>query len=243
MGGTVLRETVGEAKASDADRRAEDPVSAAVSGLIRQLAPGDRLPGERELATTLNVSRAALRDRLSQLEGLGVLERRTGSGTYVRGLEAANLTSALDLAVSASRLSLSALNSVRVALERQAAREAARLAEPVPIAYMRKAVKTMEEPTAGDPDIFQADLSFHRALFNAAANPALSFFADALRGVLKEDLAKRRERMRLLPDDRQMMIDVHLAIYDAVQSGDEEAAMQAIDHHFDIIDQRLLAAT
>lgn len=244
MDGMALRETIdGQAEASDGDRRAEDPVSAAVSELIRQLAPGDRLPGERELATTLNVSRAALRDRLSQLEGLGVLERRTGSGTYVRELESANLTNALDLAVRASRLSLPALHSVRVALERQAAREAARLAEPVPIAYMRKAVKTMQEPTALDADIFQADLSFHRALFNAAANPALSFFADALRGVLKKDLAKRRERMRVWPDDRQVMIDVHLAIYDAVQSGDEQAAMQAIDHHFDLIDQRLLAAT
>ncbi|WP_280243495.1 FadR/GntR family transcriptional regulator [Nocardia abscessus] len=234
----------GRAEAVSAgDRSVEDPVSAAVSSLVRQLAPGDRLPAERELAATLNVSRSALRDRLSQLEGLGVLERRTGSGTYVRELESANLTSALDLAVSASRLSLAALHSVRVALERQAAREAARLGEPVPIAYMRKAVKTMEESTASDPDISQADLSFHRALFNAAANPALSFFADALRGVLKEDLAKRRERMRVLPDDRQVMIDVHLAIYDAVQSGDEQAAMQAIDHHFDVIDQRLLAAS
>lgn len=221
------------------DRHAEDPVSAAVSGLIRQLEPGDRLPGERELAAQLNVSRTALRDRLSQLEGLGVLERRTGSGTYVRELESANLTMALDLAVSVSRLSLDSLHSVRVALERQAACEAARRAEPVPTAYMQEAIRTMEG-SARSSEIFKADFAFHRALFNAAGNPALSFFADALRGVLRDDLAKRRRRMQRLPDDQEVMVEVHTRVYDAIRSGDEIEAMRAIDHHFDVIGQRVV---
>ncbi|MBS1678300.1 MAG: FadR family transcriptional regulator [Actinobacteria bacterium] len=226
----------GDGKARE--RGGEDPVSAAVSGLIRRLEPGDRLPGERELAATLNVSRTALRDRLGQLESLGVLERRTGSGTYVRELESANLTIALDLAVSASRLSLDALHSVRVALERQAAAEAAARAAAVPIAYMREAIGTMEGSSARGPEMFQADLAFHEALFNAAGNPALSFFAAALRGVLRDDLAKRRRRMQRLPDDQEVMVEVHTRVYEAIHAGDAEGAMRAIDHHFDVIGER-----
>jgi DNA-binding FadR family transcriptional regulator len=214
-------------------------VTRAVAGLVRQLSPGERLPSERALAATLKVSRTALRDRLSVLEGLGVLERKTGSGTYVRELESGNLAIALDLAVSASRLSLDSLHSVRVGLERQAASEAARLAEPIPIAYMGKAVKLMRESAARNPEMLDADIDFHRALFTAAGNPALSFFANALSRVLEDDLAHRHRRMGRQPDFRQMMIDVHFGVYDAVRSGDERAAMEAIDRHFEAIDLRL----
>lgn len=42
--------------------------------------PGDRLPGERELAQSLNVSRTTLRDALSQLARTGYVTRRPGRG-------------------------------------------------------------------------------------------------------------------------------------------------------------------
>lgn len=44
---------------------------------------GDRLPSERELATTFNVSRMTLRQAIQTLSDEGILERRIGSGTYV----------------------------------------------------------------------------------------------------------------------------------------------------------------
>ncbi len=216
----------------------DDPVSAALAALVRNLASGERLPSERDLAASLKVSRTALGDRLSVLEALGVLRRRSGSGTYVQDLDSASLTLALSLAISASRLSLSALHSVRRALERQAAFEAATLAEPVPIAHMLKAVKTMQ--SSNDPaEVDNADLAFHSALLHAADNPALNFFADALSGVLRQSLAQRRKRMRRLPDDREVMIELHLAVYEAVHSGDAVAAMRAIDHHFQAFDYLL----
>ncbi len=47
-------------------------------------AAGDRLPPEAELAKTLNVAVGTLRKALSELASRGLLERRQGSGTYVR---------------------------------------------------------------------------------------------------------------------------------------------------------------
>lgn len=47
-------------------------------------AAGDRLPPEAELANTLNVAVGTLRKALSELALRGMLERRQGSGTYVR---------------------------------------------------------------------------------------------------------------------------------------------------------------
>lgn len=44
---------------------------------------GDRLPSERELALSFNVSRMTLRQAIQTLADEGILERRIGSGTYV----------------------------------------------------------------------------------------------------------------------------------------------------------------
>jgi DNA-binding transcriptional regulator YhcF (GntR family) len=47
------------------------------------LLPGSKLPGERELAQRMNVSRPSLREALRVLSLLGVIENRPGSGTYL----------------------------------------------------------------------------------------------------------------------------------------------------------------
>lgn len=49
-------------------------------------AEGDRLPPESELAVTLDVAVGTLRKALAELEARGLLERRQGSGTYVKSL-------------------------------------------------------------------------------------------------------------------------------------------------------------
>src|SRR4051794_18894664 len=47
------------------------------------LVPGERLPSERELARTLEVSRASVREALASLQLQGVVETRKGAGTFV----------------------------------------------------------------------------------------------------------------------------------------------------------------
>lgn len=212
-----------------------DRVSEALADIVHQLGPGARLPSERELAARVGVSRTTLRDRLQVLESLGVITRRQGSGTYVQPLNPAGLTMALNLGISSCHLTLQDLNSVRVALERQAAMEAARVGDPVHIAYLEKAVNTIAYADE-DAAVDEADFSFHDALLRASANPALSFFADALGGVLHRALAERRAEMRRRLDEQneqEVMVALHRRVWEAVRAGDPEAAAAAVDAHFD----------
>lgn len=48
------------------------------------LHPGQRLPSERELAETLAISRASVREALRALSFLGIVETRRGGGTFIR---------------------------------------------------------------------------------------------------------------------------------------------------------------
>ena len=47
------------------------------------LKPGDRLPAEREMMQALAVGRSTIREAIRQLQALGMVETRKGSGSYL----------------------------------------------------------------------------------------------------------------------------------------------------------------
>jgi DNA-binding transcriptional regulator YhcF (GntR family) len=119
-----------------------EPVSA-VSAVTRRLldfftsgeiAAGDRLPAERQLAAQLGVGRSAVREALAALELLGIVSVRTGSGTYLKGSVSELLPQTLSWGHWLGEPKTVELIQVRQVLEVQVARLAAELAsdeEPV----------------------------------------------------------------------------------------------------------------
>src|SRR4026209_2883006 len=67
--------------------------------LTGELAPGDRLPPEADLAANLGLSRTSLREAVRALTVLGVIDTRQGDGSYITGLGPELLLGALGLAV------------------------------------------------------------------------------------------------------------------------------------------------
>ncbi|MFP3579328.1 FCD domain-containing protein [Arthrobacter sp. SIMBA_036] len=204
----------------------DDELLATLARRILSMAEGERLPSERGLAEELGVSRTALRDRLGRLESMGVLERRTGSGSFVRGLRPESISESLMLGLVASQLTVASLRSVRFALERQAAYEAAQRVSHVEVARMAVAVDRMDA-SDDTQELYDADIEFHRALFAASESPALIFFSNVLQGVLSRTLQHLE-----LSDDRIQMRKLHRAIYSSVSLRDPASSMRAIDEHF-----------
>lgn len=213
----------------------EDPLMSALARQVLAMNPGEKLPSEREQAMELGVSRTALRDRLGRLESMGVLERRTGAGTFVRGLRPETVSESLLLGLVASKMTLASLRSVRFALERQAAYEAAQKVDHVSVAHMAVALDRMDASDDSN-ELHEADVAFHEALFTASGSPALIFFADVLHGVLaphqKLSLAADRVRMR----------SVHRNIAQAVAAHTPREAMRAVDEHFAWLDELINAS-
>src|SRR5690625_2435343 len=150
---------------------------------ITEMGQGVKLPSERAQAMDLGVSRTALRDRLSSLESIGILERRKGVGTFTKGLNPEVVQESLFLGMVSSGINLQSLRSVRIALERQAAIEAAQNEDPDAKEGMLQALEVMDISESSEA-LHAADIDFHKAVFTASKSAGLIFFSEVMRGAL-----------------------------------------------------------
>jgi GntR family transcriptional repressor for pyruvate dehydrogenase complex len=212
-----------------------DPIVARLAQLIQGVGPNHRLPSERDMAASLGVSRVALRDRLQGFEILGILERRQGAGTFVRHLDPSGLASLLDLMLASAHVSHADLHVVRIALERESAKQAA-LAPEADLDEMYRCIYIFEHGTRVQ-EIVKADAAFHNHLMRMSGTPGLTFFADALQISLFNSLHYRNERWSTFVGVNSLLVDLHLEIVRAIEMKDPERAAAAVDRHFTTFDQ------
>lgn len=186
------------------------------------LAPGERLPSERELARSLEVSRASVREALAALQLRGVVETRAGAGTFVTADAAAKPGAA------AHDASPSAVLEARAQLEPAVARLAAARAQPdAAVESLLAAMEAATDPTdpAARATWNASDRLFHRQLAAMTGNPVLLVFADHVAALMDEPLWQRlRDGSIATPGRTRIHVAEHRMIYEAIVEGDAEAA-------------------
>jgi DNA-binding FadR family transcriptional regulator len=149
--------------------------------LSGDLAPGDRLPSEREMMESFGVSRPTVREALRVAESLGLITVRHGdpAGPRVLGQPSLGVVRVLDGLLAAERISIAELLETRMVLEGTAAL----LAATRPLAdtqILEEAYRAMEQ--APDFDHFvAADALFHQRVAEVGGNRLLVVFLTALR--------------------------------------------------------------
>jgi GntR family transcriptional repressor for pyruvate dehydrogenase complex len=201
------------------------------------LAPGTRLPPERQLAATLGVGRSAVREALAALEILGIVDVRPGSGTYLRGTASELLPQTLRWGLLIGERNTAELLELRSGLEIYVARLAAARGN----ARELKAVETnLERMRSSIEDLrafAKADQEFHHALGRAAENSMLVDLLHVVRSLLQvyADRAVHSTAAALLA------VEEHDAVLRAVQAGDQDAAASAMAIHMATASARLAA--
>ncbi|MGO2139857.1 MAG: FadR/GntR family transcriptional regulator [Leucobacter sp.] len=219
-----------------------DDVIFRIKEMIRtgDLAPGDRLPPEKELGELLGASRNSLREAVKALEVIRVLDVRRGDGTYVTSLEPSMLLEVMNFAADLhSDDSVLEMFAVRRMLEPQAAAQAARTMDADALAALEREVAGVSEETDTDA-LVQHDSDFHRAIVAAVGNGYLSS--------LVESLAAHTVRARVwraLTQDGATgrTISEHREIARAIASGDSELAAALMTAHIAGIESWLREAT
>ena len=136
-----------------------------------RLTAGDYLPSERVLASTFSVSRSSIREALSILETLGLVETEQGRRPRVRG-KSEDSDKTLTRWHYASRFNENDVYELRLVLETRAARSAAANITPVTIADLAASLASMKAHIRQN-DLLAAvhdDFTFHDLIVHLSGN-------------------------------------------------------------------------
>jgi DNA-binding GntR family transcriptional regulator len=194
--------------------------------LMGMLLRGDLAPNEviteRQIALQLGISRTPMREAVRRLEGERFLERQRSGALVVRALPLEEFMHILN---------------VRRLLEGETARLAAGRMPREELERLRlrfvEAAKLPDDQIT--PEFTDSDRDLHGLIGAYSGNPVL--------GQIIDDLRTRTSMIRFgrLPERRQTVCEEHIAIIDALMSGDGEKSRDAMQHHIDQVRLTILA--
>lgn len=193
-----------------------------------ELIEGSQLPAERDLAKQFGVSRTAVREAIKALQEKGLVDAFPGRGTFVTNGTSNSMRRSLDRIIkSADTDGWAYLVEVREILEPEIAALAAVRADDQDLATMREALEVMDQAGRDSDAYIEADLDFHLALAEAAANPIVLSLIDSIVGLLRE------QRLRIFqvgggPERGQYH---HKRILEAIRRHDSQGARDAMRTH------------
>src|SRR5579863_3580678 len=204
------------------------------------LKAGDQLPAERELAQRFGVSRTAVREAVKTLREKGLVEAYSGRGTFITDGTSQAVRQSFDLMVKIGQPEGSTdLAELRSILEPEIAALAAERAQESDRATLREAVAVMDRSLKDADAYIEADLDFHLALAEGAANPLILSLIDSIVGLLRE------QRLRIFnvaggPERGQFH---HKRILEAVDQRDPKKARDAMKAHLEQVREDCPAST
>ncbi|SDJ05602.1 FadR/GntR family transcriptional regulator [Lentzea albidocapillata] len=188
------------------------------------LSAGDRLPAERDLAASLGVSRASIKQAIVVLEVQGLVEARHGGGTYL-------VRDTLDVEpveqLVERRKRLPEVLEAREALETKLAELAAERRTDAELETIRAALDFMRDEIGGGDNGVEGDRRFHAAVTAAAHS---SLLAEFMKTIAEQITESRTESLRQ-PGRPSRSLAQHTAIYEAIAAGDAKKAAAAMRKH------------
>ncbi|SJZ73468.1 FadR/GntR family transcriptional regulator [Consotaella salsifontis] len=201
--------------------------------------PGSRLPPERELASSLQVSRATVREALLALELMRAIEIRLGSGVFVLPEAARGAGRAAGLVPAAA--GPSEILEMRRLIEGESAYRAAQRGTEAQFEAIGKAVKRMQVAIHDLPRFDRADIEFHLLIAEASGNRLVeSYIAHLWNEMRTNPMWDRWYDRTRATQHRHRSAEDHEAIHRALTRRLPEVAASAMQAHVDILAQRFM---
>ena len=214
----------------------------AITALIRKeieigtYADGDQLPPERQLSERYDTSRSTIRKALTNLEKIGLVVRKIGSGTFVNNLlfdedEAENVI---------DKISPLQLMEARVGFERQMTRLAVVHATARDLATIGAVLEKLENTINDKEEFTRWDLEFHLLLAKCARNPLILHLYSQINEVRNHSQWGASKDLVLTPSNITDYNKCHRAIYVALCQRDVVGALDALNEHMELARTHLI---
>ncbi len=207
----------------DAIQRGDYPVSS-------------KLPSEFDLAEQMGVSRPSIREALSALQAMSIIESRPGSGNYVLRKPSSSEESDTVHLIESETGCLEVMEA-RGVLEPPIAALVANKASGDIVARLREPINDMRVYAGQDnfDKYFEADKKFHIALADASGNALVTAALSPLLDTMDQRVYREFTRHYYLKnvDDLQHVVNLHHEILDAIEANDEKTAFAKTVEHWD----------
>lgn len=206
-----------------------------------KLQPGEKLPSTREFSERFQVGRSTIREALSALKAMGLVESRQGEGSYVRSNMPEQVSMPDFESMQLSRETVLELLEARKSLEVSNAAIAAEKRTEEDLETFEGILATMQENLGNEAEGEKADMLFHLTLARATHNTIMVRLLETISGQMES--AIRGTRRLQMYSNRSVSAQLwreHQNIYAAIRAGDPIAAQDAMREHLFHVERVLI---
>lgn len=193
----------------------------------RGFGPGDKLPGELELAEAFGISRGDIREVLMHFSHLGLLKRIKKRGTFIQEVPYGHIQDDLAFCFQLADLPADDLLEARIAMELAIAPLLIKRINRETLERLRKNVTDMENAAEKPETADLLDRDFHLELFTLSGNSVLKILSGMLYTIFRKDYRTRFQTPRWVLRSASN----HRQLLDAIEAGDEEKLRELIRIH------------
>jgi GntR family transcriptional repressor for pyruvate dehydrogenase complex len=197
------------------------------------LAPGTKLPPERELAARFGIARSSLRPALKVLEIMGVITQKVGDGSYLNQDASSVLAVPMEFLFLLDDISPQELTEMRLMIEPALAAKAAERANARDIALLKQSIMDFENSRRDHVRLVASDLLFHRAIFQASGNRLAERLFHTIHRAMLNMIMVTSQLV-----DLEHTLQFHRPIMVAIEKRDSELASRLMSDH--LVDAREL---
>jgi GntR family transcriptional regulator, transcriptional repressor for pyruvate dehydrogenase complex len=223
-------------------QRTFEAISEQIRAQVRSgvLKIGDRLPNERELARTLEVSRHAVRESLRVLESVGLVELRKGAtgGAFIAEGRPGAVADVMQGMYYSGGISLEQLTEARLWIESVVVRVACARADAAAYEALEENVRLAEKETRAGNLVAktQLNIEFHTLLAATTGNPVLTMVMGAVMNILREFIGTIGSVMGMDVIHSRRRLLKHL------RAGDADKGVAEMERHLKVLHRHYLEA-
>lgn len=204
-----------------------------------ELTPGDNLESVEKTAKSYGVSNSTVREALSGLRAMGLVETRQGEGTFISSFDASAFSLPVTTALAMQKEDIKELMEVRRMLEIGTAALAAEHHLKEDIEKLEQSLQLMKDAEGEGKLGEQADLQFHLDIAKATQNKILIHLTSSISDITLETMRETRRLFLYSEASMPKLYDQHLRIFKAIKNRDGKLAEKEMRNHLLSVEQTL----
>lgn len=193
---------------------------------------GQNLPSEGYFSQTLGVSRAVIREAFGALAALNILDVGNGRKARVAAIDGGVISIALEHALSTQQLTVADVWDVRRVVELRIVGLAAEMRTEQEAKFLLNLAAEMRDSIAHPVRMAECDVLFHQCISKACRNPLFTAMIQSVQPLMKVAVPVAWET-RTKQAERDLILEQHQVIAEAIMARDPDAAVAAMEAHFD----------